>query len=58
MDYQGTVAGATTTVAGVAVLPATGETSILRYISIAAIVTGGTLLFMQVAVWLYRRANR
>lgn len=60
MDYQGqigTVAGISTTVAGIAVLPATGEVSLLRYTAIAAIVTGATLVLTQIAVWLYNKAN-
>lgn len=60
MNYQGevgTVAGVSTTVAGIAVLPNTGGSSILLYVGIAAIVTGVTLVTTQVAVWLYRRSR-
>lgn len=61
MDYQGqigSVSGISTSVAGVALLPATGETSVLRYVCIAAIVTGVTLLLTQTAVWLYSKQSR
>jgi hypothetical protein len=60
MNYQGevgTVAGVSTTVAGIAVLPNTGGSSILLYVGIAAIVTGVTLVTTQVAVWFYRRSR-
>ncbi len=61
MNYQsGTTvaAGVSVTVAGIAVLPATGETSILSYVAIGAIVTGVTLVLLQASVFVYRLINR
>lgn len=61
MNYQngtGVVAGTSTTVAGVALLPTTGDTPWLMYVSVAAIVTGVTLIALQVGVWAYRRRNQ
>lgn len=51
----GTVAGATTTVAGVAALPNTGGNTLLTIVSIAAIAIGVTAIVAQVAVMAYRR---
>lgn len=56
MNYQGSVIGGSTVVAGVAVLPKTGEGSILRYVTVATIVTGVILLILQIVViWRKRR---
>lgn len=56
MNYQGSVIGGGTVVAGVAVLPKTGEGSILRYVTVATIVTGVILLILQIVViWRKRR---
>ena len=60
MNYQGgstVVAGTSTTVAGVALLPETGEVSLLTYVGVAAIVTGITMVTLQVGVWAYRRSK-
>lgn len=57
--YQNTgVLGASTTVAGIAVLPNTGGRSILAYGAIAAIALGISAIILQVAVTVYRRSLR
>jgi hypothetical protein len=61
MNYQsGTtaVAGVSVTAAGIAALPATGESSFLTYVAIAAIVTGTMLVLLQASVIVYRLLNR
>lgn len=58
MNYQGgltAVAGVSTTVAGIALLPSTGEISLLTYVGIAAIVTGSMLVALQASVWILKR---
>lgn len=60
MNYQsGTnlLAGTSSTVAGIAVLPDTGEVSLLTYVGIAAIVTGCMMVSLQLGVWIYRQAK-
>lgn len=57
MNYQGgtnLLAGTSSTVAGIAVLPNTGEVSLLTYVGIAAIVTGAMMVSLQIGVWVYR----
>ena len=61
MNYQGgtaDVAGASTTIAGIDMLPETGEVSLLTYVGIAAIVTGVLLVTLQTGVWAYRHFNK
>lgn len=50
----GVVGGATSTAAGVAVLPNTGGNTLLMTIAIAAIVLGGVATLVQLAVIGYR----
>lgn len=58
-DNAGQVLGAaTTSVVGIAVLPATGGNPIFTFAAIAAIVIGGTALLLQIGVGLYRRTLR
>lgn len=57
MDYQGNVLAATTTTAGVVILPNTGGVPILSIVAIAATVTGVTLFMIQIGVALYSRRN-
>ena len=60
-SYQGVLGVATSTsstVAGVALLPNTGETPILMYVAVAAIVTGVTATVLQIVANVYRRSNR
>lgn len=60
MNYQGgtnLLAGTSSTVAGIAVLPNTGEVSLLTYVGIAAIVTGLMMIGLQVGVCVYRLAK-
>lgn len=58
MNYQGgTVLGTSTTVAGIALLPDTGEVSLLTYVGIAAIVTGIMMIGLQIGVWAHRRSK-
>jgi LPXTG-motif cell wall-anchored protein len=61
VNYQsGTTAaaGVSVSAAGIAVLPATGESSILSFVAIGAIVTGVTLVLLQATVYIYRLLNR
>lgn len=61
MDYQSgntAVLGATTSIAGIAALPNTGDTPVLSYVAIAAVVTGIMLIGLQIGVWAYKRSNR
>ena len=61
MNYQSgvsTVAGVSTTVAGIAILPSTGEVSLLTYVGIAAIVTGTVLLGLQAGIWFIKRFSK
>lgn len=51
----GVVGGATSTAAGVAVLPNTGGNPLLTAIAITAIVLGSTAVAVQLAVSGYRR---
>lgn len=49
---------ATTSIVGIAALPATGGNPILTFAAIAAVVVGGTALLLQVGVGLYRLTLR
>jgi hypothetical protein len=51
----GVAAGATTTAAGVAALPNTGDNRLLMAVSIAAITLGVSAVIAQVGVMIYRR---
>ena len=51
----GTVAGASTTAAGIALLPNTGGNMLLTYLGITAIVLGGVAVTLQLAVAGYRK---
>jgi LPXTG-motif cell wall-anchored protein len=51
----GVAAGATTTAAGVAALPNTGDNKALLAVSVAIIVIGATAVIAQIAVSVYRR---
>ena len=52
----GVVGGATSTVAGVAVLPNTGGNTMLTYLAVTAIVLGSVAVLVQLAVIGYRRS--
>lgn len=58
MNYQGSITSGSAVVAGVAVLPKTGEGSILRYVTVATIVTGVILLILQIVVIWQKRRRR
>jgi LPXTG-motif cell wall-anchored protein len=51
----GVVAGASTSAAGIAMLPNTGGNSMLMYLGIAAVVLGAVAVMLQVAVAGYRK---
>lgn len=56
--YQDILSATAPVVAGVAVLPNTGSTSIFRYAAYAAITIGVTALLLQLATGLYRLSAR
>lgn len=58
MNYQGSITSGSAVVTGVAVLPKTGEGSILRYVTVATIVTGVILLILQIVVIWQKRRRR
>lgn len=61
MDYQGgitIVSGASTVVAGVAVLPNTSGSNLMTVLTIGAIVTGCTAVLVQLVVSIGRAINR
>ncbi len=51
----GVAAGATTTAAGVAALPSTGNNRLLMAVSIAVITLGVSAIVAQAGVMIYRR---
>jgi hypothetical protein len=51
----GVIASATTTAAGVVLLPNTGGNSVLTYVGILAIVLGASATVLQLAVMGYRK---
>lgn len=60
MNYQGGIGtlggiGGSTAVAGIAILPNTGSISILRYVALAAVITGVTLVVLHLGAVVYRR---
>ncbi len=62
MNYQGDInivggMGGGGIVTGVALLPNTGNVSLLQYVAIAAIVTGAILIGLQAVVVVCRRFN-
>ena len=58
MYENGVVLSASSTVAGVAVLPNTAGQSVLQYTAIAAITIGVVALVLQLAVAVYRRGQK
>ncbi len=57
MDYQGNVLGTVTTATGIAILPNTGGMPLLTIVGIASVVTGVTLILVQVGVTIHKRKN-
>lgn len=57
MNYHGETIGGGAVITGVAVLPNTGTNSILRYVTVAVIVTGAILLILQLIV-IWRRKHK
>lgn len=55
MNYYGNTISYGSVVAGVAVLPNTGNNSILRYVAVATIITGIILMILQIVVIWYKK---
>jgi hypothetical protein len=57
-NSTGQVLGATTTTAGIAVLPSTGDSPLLRIVTIAVITIGVMVALSFAASRLYRKVSR
>ena len=57
MNYHGDTIGGGAVITGVAVLPNTGTDDVLRYVTVAVIITGVILLILQLIV-AWRRKHK